>query len=633
MQHRSGLAALLALALAACGSSTPASPDAASADAASPDAATDAPGIDGMPDADTTPDAAPDAWPPAPLFRNPIALPDDQLALAALQILGANVPGARTDSCNHCHSATRQNIRYWRAVTDTAMTTCFTDLEVTSQASAQAMLDCLRIDPTMPTTVFSPHKFGVIATAVRLPWFAYTASRAYGAEGAAKLQELIDQGGMPRDPVLPLSQDDFDLVAEWFLRGVPLLDETLPEDPAPSSCQTGVSAEVPAHVAAMATTGWRVQDKNAGMLMHGCAGAATTLDCLSTYPEAKDTTYGAGWNIAAGSTMRVLKEVSYRSSYWTRSSASGRFIGHGTSTGAAMIDLQRDAVVTVSALYDPAFFPDDSGFVFQGGGNGNLCPMTVLTANPTSVKMNEPGCSDVGQVGLYQHLGATLGGGDYFSIDGEFVNDDGGHSSVNRSTDPEAWFSQQSQASLTPMIFNGSTYTARPSVGVATPYEGDPVISSSAKLMVTRVAGPTNKQLGYVLHKVIATPSGDSYTVSTPEIARYCMAGGKPAFSYDERWMIFHHYVANSDAVELGFTSSNDPGFAAYKSKGAANIYLLDLVTGAKTRLTNVLPGQYALYPHFRADGWIYFIVRDPDPTPANRREYMVASDAALRME
>lgn len=74
----------------------PASPDAASADAASPDAATDAPGIDGMPDADTTPDAAPDAWPPAPLFRNPIALPDDQLALAALQNLGANVARAPT---------------------------------------------------------------------------------------------------------------------------------------------------------------------------------------------------------------------------------------------------------------------------------------------------------------------------------------------------------------------------------------------------------------------------------------------------------------------------------------------------------------------------------------------------------
>ncbi|MCE9580138.1 MAG: hypothetical protein K8W52_43885 [Deltaproteobacteria bacterium] len=627
MQHRLALAALLAL--AACGSSNKGSADAAGADAASPDAAVP----DGMPDADTTPDATPDAYPAAPVFRNPLTTPDDQLALQALQILGANVPGARADSCNHCHSATRQNIRYWRAVTDTAMTTCFTDLAVTSQESAKSMLDCLRIDPTMPATVFSPHKFGVFATAARLPWFAYTANRAYGADGPSQLANLIDQGGMPRGTITPLTQDDFDIVAEWFLRGVPLLDETLPEDPAPSTCQTGVSADVGAHVNAMATTGWRVQDKNAGMLMHGCVGAATTLDCLSTYPDASTTTYGATWNPIAGDTLRVLKEVTYRSSYWTRSSASGRFIGHGTSTGAAIIDLQRDVVMNVSALYDPGFFPDDSGFVFQGSNNGNVCPMSVLTANPTAVKMNEPGCSDVGQVGLYQHLGATLGGGDYFSIDGEFVNDDGGHSSVNRSTDPDAWFSQQSQASLTPMIFNGSTYTPKASINVATPYEGDPVISPSAKLMVTRVAGPTNAQLGYVLHKVNATPSGGTYTVSTPEIARYCVAGGKPAFSYDERWMIFHHYVANSDAVELGFTGPNDPAFAAYKTKGASNIYLLDLVTGVKTRITNVAAGQYALYPHFRADGWIYFIVRKPDPTPANRREYMVASDAALRLE
>ena len=22
-------------------------------------------------------------------------------------------------------------------------------------------------------------------------------------------------------------------------------------------------------------------------------------------------------------------------------------------------------------------------------------------------------------------------------------------------------------------------------------------------------------------------------------------------------------------------------------------------------------PGQYALYPHFRSDGWLYFLVRD----------------------
>jgi hypothetical protein len=39
-------------------------------------------------------------------------------------------------------------------------------------------------------------------------------------------------------------------------------------------------------------------------------------------------------------------------------------------------------------------------------------------------------------------------------------------------------------------------------------------------------------------------------------------------------------------------------------------------------------PGQYALYPHFRADGWMYFVVR----TNGMRPEHVVASDALLAL-
>ena len=38
-------------------------------------------------------------------------------------------------------------------------------------------------------------------------------------------------------------------------------------------------------------------------------------------------------------------------------------------------------------------------------------------------------------------------------------------------------------------------------------------------------------------------------------------------------------------------------------------------------------PGQYALYPFFRSDGWIYFLVRDT----SSHKEYAVASDAVWR--
>jgi hypothetical protein len=178
------------------------------------------------------------------------------------------------------------------------------------------------------------------------------------------------------------------------------------------------------------------------------------------------------------------------------------------------------------------------------------------------------------------------------------------------------------------MIWNGTTYVNRPTVNVDTPFEGDTVLSPSAKLTIGRVSGPSDRQIGFVLRKVNATLNGNNYTITSPEIARYCLSGGKPAFSFDERFIVYHHYVTGQDATEMGFTSPQDPGFAPYLSQGAANTYLMDLQTGVPIRITNMAPGQYALFPHFRSDGWIYIQVRD-----ANGHEYTVASDAALILE
>ena len=161
---------------------------------------------------------------------------------------------------------------------------------------------------------------------------------------------------------------------------------------------------------------------------------------------------------------------------------------------------------------------------------------------------------------------------------------------------------------------------------------------------MSRLSGPSDQQLGFVLREVIATPSGSTYEVEAPEVARYCLSGGKPGFSYDERWMVFHHYVdpdVDADAQELGFVDANDPGFTStptpttsYAARGTANIFLLELATGEVHRITRMNPGQYALYPHFRSDGWIYFQVSDIGPPgPGNEFEYAVASDAALQLE
>jgi hypothetical protein len=181
---------------------------------------------------------------------------------------------------------------------------------------------------------------------------------------------------------------------------------------------------------------------------------------------------------------------------------------------------------------------------------------------------------------------------------------------------------------LTPMVYDGTHYTGKASVAQSSPFEGDSVLSPSTTLLVSRF-GNESQQLGYVLRKVIATPSGQSYTVQVPEIARYCLSGAKPAFSYDEHWIVYHHYVTAADAQELGFTGPSDPAFQPYLQKGAANIYLMDLTNGVPHRITNMAAGQYALFPHFRSDGWIYADVRDTNAA----HEYLVATDAALLAE
>ncbi|MBA3819252.1 MAG: hypothetical protein H0X17_10200 [Deltaproteobacteria bacterium] len=578
-----------------------------------------------LPDAPPA-DASMDA-PTAPVLRNPVALPDEQLAVQALQLLGANVEGAQASSCNECHGLTRQNLRYWRGLSDAAMASCLTDLGVGSPASARGMIDCVRSMPGVPASDYATKRLGIYSTAVHLPWFQYTFWRAYGDGSPAKLAELTTTAGMPRG-LTGFTQGQFDIVAEWFARGLPRLEQTLPFDPPPATCDAAISADVGAHVTAMATTGWRAVNTGALMAMHGCGTALDPKDCLATVPLGTAQPYGVGWDLPGHGQLRVLADVGYKSSYWTRSSPDGRFVAHGVKNvpGSYVIDLQRaNLLVPIDAVYDPNWFPDNSGFVFQGGPR-NVCGQSVLTSNPTAVTMTEAACSDISSIGLYEHVGRALGG-DFFAVDSDFVSDDGGHEETLR--DPDASFDAQGFIGFIPMVWTGTRYQSRPQVTVTTPFEGDTVLSPSARLVISRVAGPDDRQLGFVLRRVIATPTGSTYTITAPEIARYCLSGGKPGFSYDERWITYHHYVTAADAVELGFTGPTDPAFQPYLTQGAANLYLMDLATGVPVRLTHMQPGQYALFPHFRSDGWIYAAIRDLNTA----REYMVASDAALLAE
>ncbi len=567
-----------------------------------------------------------------PALRNPVSTPDLELAQQASALLG--VGGAK--NCDRCHALSRDRLRSWDTESNVTEAGCLSNVAPTTQAEAAGIVDCLRAEPGVVTSGWPPHKLGIYNTAARLEWFEYVFRLAYGATWENELELFMGEAAMPRSDTGQLTQAEFDIVAEWFARGLPQLDAVVPADPPPTQCTTTISAEVATHVSTMRTEGWAAINAERGINMFGCQGASDPRGCLATYPRAGAAAFSMGWEDAAPTTViRILREHTYASSYWTRSSADGRYVSHGGAPVASstyrssVIDLVTDVNIPAAALYDPGFFPDNSGFALQGS-SARFCEQSMLSPNPSMITFNEAQCRRTNAVGLYQHM-AAVNGGDYWAVDGQFNNDNGGQMNSNNPTlrDPSATYSADAEIDLTPMVHSGTQFVPQTRSSVTLPYEGDVIISPSARLLISRVSGAGNSQAGFIVRKLVATKSGDSYTVNTPEIARYCLRGGKPAVSFDEKWMVFHHYVESGDWQALGYASADDPGFVALRDAqtgGAANLFLMELTTGTVRRITTMQPGQYALYPHFRSDGWIYFIVRD-----RNRNfEWIAASDAAL---
>lgn len=597
----------------------------------------DAPGGDGSipEDAGVPADALPDGSTPAPPLCTPDPSIDDaDLAMQALRILGSTAAGATTERCSECHTLSRSRIRFWRALSDTARRDCLTGADIDTAAGAAAALTCLE-DPE--ASAITSERLGIFSAAADLGWFQHAFERGVTGDWAAAHALFVEEAGMPTpaaEVATPLSQDEFDIVCDWFQRGVPELDAVIPSDPLPTTCLPGVSEDVLTHVASMATTGWGARNAAAGMLMHGCAGATSAAGCLATEPLASTTAFGADWEDVAsggvpGAHLRVLYTTDYATAWWTRATPDGRFVSHGAASAPNLrfVDLASDRVIGGNATYDPDFFPDASGFMVQGSG-ARVCEQRVLTTGmPTMLTFTEPGCSSAAGVGLYQHIGAALSGGDYWAIasNGAGSEYDNGGQSVTRR-DPAADYTASAAVEFTFFTNDGTRFVRGASTEVTTPYEGDHVLSPSLSTVLTRIAGPGEVPLGYVLRRIVTTGSGAARTIELPEIGRYCIQGAKPSISYDERWMATHHYIGDADAVPLGFTGPSDPAFAEYRARGGANVFLVDLTTGASYRITNMGPGQYALFPHFRSDGWLYMMVRTEGETP----EHVVASDAPL---
>jgi hypothetical protein len=333
--------------------------------------------------------------------------------------------------------------------------------------------------------------------------------------------------------------------------------------------------------------------------MLGCA-SADPFECFTTGGYADESgVWGNGLGV-----IRNLHELGFRTSFWMRSSADGRFVGNGGGNGSrsTMTDLLTGTDIGVEASYDPGFFPDNSGFIFQGASGGaGICAQSVLEGDD-HIDFSETGCITARGINLYQHVARGLSGGDYFVINSQFTSDSG----RSAQTDPSADFNASSTMKFTPMIFDGTSYDPQDPIIVDSPYEGDSVLSPSTQLVASRLAGPEGRSLGYVIRRVNATRFGDSYSITLSDpLATVCMSGAKPNFSFDERFIVTHHHDGDR-----------------------TNIFLVDLLTGESHQVTDMPGNMRALFPHFRSDGWFYFLVMDNE----NGREFVAASDAAIRI-
>lgn len=428
------------------------------------------------------------------------------------------------------------------------------------------------------------------------------------------------------------------------------LDEAFAQAPVDSvACVESISHDMDLHVAKMAEEGWMAKNASKGWPMFACE-AGKCFEQVDAgrkprYPEVQTLDFGKKW-VPAGTTqkMRYLRTLAGPSSYWMRSSADGRFVGNGEATtegdeGQSTIEdllLKDRPRISVTASYDPGFFPDNNGWTFHGINDQSPSPVPVndgatfcsqrLLEDPT-VKTVQPNhetrfCSS-SKLSVYQHVGASLDGSGYFVMRSDNYTNDNGAYDVQHDPSVVSFATADSTTEIWPMQASAETFTvANEPIVLNIPFEGDWSIAPSATISASRIASGASQE-GYRIRKF----EGTGANIKLKDIATVCMPGGKATFSYNERFMAVHHYVDAKDFAELGFASAQDPAFVKLV-ENSSNVFVYDFVKRTRTRVSNMQPGQFALYPHFRSDGWMYFLVRDT----VTGKNHVIASDIAQQL-
>ncbi len=501
-------------------------------------------------------------------------------------------------------------------------------------------------------------------------------------------------------------------------------------------CKEFISPELTAHVVSLqgpkAAT-WTKIHRDNKLPMFGCPEKndfpKDPLACLTAFPDRAEW---AAKNPMAGVTafkLRELRKMPGFTSFWTRTSPDGRFVGNGgapdetrseggratrrtgrrgtdtgtntgtatddtsdLSLGAAIDDLAvKNRRILVTASYDPAFSPDNTKYMFVG----QICPMQPLRSTKTKTVNTDDekgsGCFTDDDVTTYQSIGQEAGAGDRFTIivPGNYEVDNSGGSPTG-AADP--LFVPTNDMTIHSYTKDASGAFKATVVNAKTPNESQPSISVTSALLTQRfspkrvndndfdndgggVFGPAVqpqplvqpqpavdpfagggggdavqpgegsvlpdsalagggglnlagddefagviRKTGYRLRFVdkLRTDAASYDAAGDTTASEICLKGNKAMMSFDDRFIVTHHAIdQEDDATNAG---------------KHADIWLYDILKKQSVRVTQTPPGTFALYPHFRADGWIYFLVREWDAAGQVRSDYILASDAALQM-
>ncbi len=559
------------------------------------------------------------------------------LAQKAAEVIGIGRSGA----CSNCHATnSRQTLERWQNAVQ-KVDSC---LNVDNSPTARERLACIVDQAVTDDWNPSPEQLGFYSAGVELSPLRDNLLEVFGEQNTASIvAHLKNTTIMPLRAPKGVSAEDFAAVRTWFSWGMPYLDELLTPYDGPSTCQVGLAPELKEHLRSIESTGWQKRNLDRGLLMFGCSPNGDHCfeqkrNGVAIFPDVKDLGAKQAWNPQPRFQLRKLYESSTATDYWIRSSADGRFIAYG-SNPSGIIDLQaqlsgRDRVIRVNAYYDPGFFPDDSAFVFQGRGTA-ICNMSLLK-NPSTTRINfqEDACSwnQQSQIPLYQSLGASLDGSDYLAATGVFMSDpgDGSGPVLDWAARSHITADPSSQLKLLPLAFDGSRWVTKTPQVFDTPWEIDWGLAPSNQLLASRLEGRIDgklKHIGYPLYSIQRADGQSPYEKKS--LGNICVDGVKANFSFDDRFFVTYSYIKAEQWRELGYASVDDPTFQERLQAGASNIFLYDLWTDKLTLITQTGPQQYALFPHFRSDGWMYFVIFD---AKQGRRTY-VASDAAVRIK